>query len=270
MTSFIKKFNNVISLHGSDHKTGVTMTAMSVCMDMCRKNPNKSVIFIGMGRRHSCEYVKEEIFGIDDIKLHLDNKTLTADEIKLMCVNKNNFYALGGIKDLIKEREFFPETAEYLLKTISGCFDIIICDTGNDPDNGLAIGALHASAQRYCIISQCESSVSEYERKRWLYKKLGIDFDALIINKYFNKDPYDKKYLSERLGKNTGLLITVRMAGYGRQAEMDHQTLLEYRNDAYGDDISIFTDQIMSAAGIKKLPERKRKLWKTGSIWLTE
>lgn len=270
MSSFIKKYDNVISFHGSDHKTGVTMISLSVCADICRKDPEKNVMFIGMNGRPSCEYVSEEVFSIEDIKMHLDNRTLTSEEIKMMCRSKKNFYMLSGIKDLIKEREFFPETAEYLLRTISECFDIIICDTGNDPDNGLAIGALHGSGQSYCVISQCESSVNEFERRSWLFKKLGIDFNAFVLNKYFPKDPYDRDYLAERLGKNVDCFITVRMAGYGRQAEMDHQTLLEYRNDAYGRDISILSQYIMSKAGISVKNERRRRLWKAGSIWLTK
>lgn len=270
MPSFLKKYDNVISFHGSDHKSGVTMLAMSVCSDICRKDPEKSVMFIGMNGRPSCEYVREEAFSIEDIKLHLDNRTLTSEEIKMMCRNKNNFYMLSGIKNLIREREFFPETADYLLRTIAECFDLIICDTGNDPDNGLAIGALHRSGQSYCIVSQCESGISEFERRKWLFKKLGIDFNALILNKYFPKDPYDTEYLSERLGKDKGCFMTVRMAGYGRQAEMEHQTLLDYRNDAYGRDITALADRIMTEAGITAKTERRKRFWKTGSIWLTE
>ncbi len=270
MPSFVKKYDNVISFHGSDHKTGVTMLALSVCSDICRKNADKNIMFIGMNGRPSCEYVREEAFSIEDIKTHLDNRTLTPEEIKMMCRSKQNFYMLSGIKNLIKEREFFPETAEYLLTTIRECFDLIVCDTGNDPDNGLAIGALHGSGQSYCVVSQCESSVNEYERRMWLFKKLGIDFNAVVLNKYFPKDPYDRDYLSERLGKDMEYFLTVRMAGYGRQAEMDHQTLLEYRNDAYGRDIAALSDRIMSGAGIMVKNERRKRLWKTGSIWLTE
>ena len=91
-----------------------------------------------------------------------------------------------------------------------------------------------------------------------------------MLNKYFPKDPYDRKYLAERLGKDEGYMLTVRMAGYGRQAEMEHQTLLEYRNDAYGNDISALSERIMTEAGIVIKRERRRRLWKTGSIWQTE
>ena len=51
---------------------------------------------------------------------------------------------------------------------------------------------------------------------------------------------------------------------------MDHQTLLEYRNDAYGRDISALSQYIMSKAGISVKNERRRRLWKAGSIWLTK
>jgi hypothetical protein len=260
---------DIISFHGSDHKSGVTMLAQSVCSDLCRRNPDKSIIFLGMNSRPSCDYVREETFSIEDIKIHLDNRTLTADEIKMMCRSRGNFYMLAGIKNLIICRDFFPETAEYLLNIIKSSFDLIVCDTGSDPDNGLAIGALQYSTQRYCIISQCESSISEFENKNWLFRRLGIEFDSLVLNKYFPKDPYDTTYLSERLGKSRDLFYTVRMAGYGRQAEMEHQTLLEYRNDSFGSDISVLADRIMAQAGWKSREiktERRRKPWKTGSI----
>ena len=31
MPSFIKEYDNVVSFHGSDHKSGVTMLSLSVC-----------------------------------------------------------------------------------------------------------------------------------------------------------------------------------------------------------------------------------------------
>ena len=40
MPSFIKEYDNVVSFHGSDHKSGVTMLSLSVCYDICRKNPD--------------------------------------------------------------------------------------------------------------------------------------------------------------------------------------------------------------------------------------
>lgn len=262
----VNKHKNVAAFHGSDHKTGVTMLAQSVCMDICRREPQKSVMFVGMNKRPGCEYIKEDVCSIEDIKLHLDNRTLTSDEIKNMCFVRKNFYMLAGIRNFICERDFFPETAEYLLQTVAPNFDIIICDAGNDPDNGLSVGALRCSGQRYCILSQCESSLREFENRKWIFEKLGIGFDAFVLNKYFNKDPYDKIYISERLSMDLDEFITVRMAGYGRQAEMERQVLSEYRNDAFVSDIAALADVIMEKAGIVRRVERKRRLWKIDFI----
>ena len=253
-----ESFSNVISFHGSDHKTGVTMLANSVCSAICRQHPDYSVMFLGMNKRPCSDYVREEACGIDDIKIHLDNRTLTSDEIKAMCHCRNNFYMLSGIRSLLKSRDYFPETAQYLLKTLTGCFDVIICDAGNEPDNGLVVGALKSSGQKYCVLSQCESSIREYEERTWLFRKLDIDFDLFILNKYFTGDPYDPAYLSERLGKKREDFITVRMAGYGRQAEMEHQTLLEYRNDLFGNDIDALCARILAGAGLEYKERRRR------------
>lgn len=262
----LNRQSSVAVFHGSDHKTGVTMLAQSVCADICRRYPDRSVMFLGMNSRPSCEYVKEDVFSIEDIKLHLDNRTLTAEEIKAMCSVRKNLYMLAGIKNFMEERDFFPETAEYLIMTIAQSFDIVICDAGNDLDNGLALGALRCGGQRYCVISQQESSVREFEDKKWIFEKLNMKFDSIVVNKYFNKDPYDTVYLSERLGIDSEKFTTVRMAGYGRQAEMDRQTLLEYRNEAFGSDIAALSSLIMEKAGIVMKSERKRRLWITDFI----
>lgn len=258
---------HVIAFHGSDHKNGVTMIAQSVSQLICREYPKLSVIFLGMNGRPSCEYIQGEIHGIEDLHVHLDNRTLSAEEIKMMCHVKDNFYMMSGVRNLMEVRSFFPETAQFLIGTICGCFDVIICDTGNDTDNGLAVGALCSSGQRYFVLAQNEGSLREYEKKLWLYRKLGIRYDGVVLNKYYPRDPCDLSYVSQRLGIPKDEIRKVALTGYARQAEMQHQTLLDYRNDSYEMDIRGLAAMILKNIGVEYQQERRwKRLWKTGSI----
>ena len=266
-----KVCRNVISIHGSDHRGGVTMTATELCRDLKKRMPDRSIVQLAMSAGSGCDYVKDDVYSIDDIRIHLDNHTLSASELRLMCRREKGAHMLGGIRNRIGSRNYFPEMAHYLIESLRTCFDLVICDTGNDPDNGLAIGALQCSGIRLMVLSQCESSIRAYEEKSWIYRRLGMDFDHIAVNKYFARDPYDLSYLSERLGMARESFITLRMAGYSRQAEMDRQTLSEYRNDQYESDLAKLTEILMRDLGYEAAGRgRRRHVWKTGSTLLTE
>jgi len=257
---------NVVAFHGSDRKAGVTMTSLAVCEELCRMHENRSVMFVCLNSRSGAEYFSEEVCSIDDLKIHLGSRTLTSDEIKMRCRYKDNFYVLTGLDDPVGEREFFPETSDYLLELIKDDFDFIVCDTGSELDDGLALGALQSSCERYLILSQCESGIRAYEKNEWLYEKLGLTFEKIVINRFFSSDPYDVAYVSERIGRTKDMFHTVRTAGYCRQAEMDHKSLLGYRNENYRMDICDLAEYMSRQAGYRDSLERKRRLWRIGSI----
>ena len=257
---------NVIAFHGSDRKSGVSMTALSVSEELGRMHPDKTVLYLCLNCRCSADYFEGEVWFIQDMNLQVISRTLTVDEIKTRCRYEDNLYVLRGIRNPVDGREFIPDCAEYVLNLVKDEFDFIVCDTGSDLDDGLAMGALQRNCVRYMIISQSESGIRAYEKMGWLYKELDLTFDRIIINRYFPTDPYDVTYIAERLYRTKDMFHVVRTAGYCRQAEMEHKSLLRYRNDNYRTDIHELAEYISIQAGYKDSLERKRRLWRIGSI----
>ena len=257
---------NIFTFHGSDRKAGVTMTALTVCEELCRIHPEKTLFFMCLNSRSGAEYFSDEVCSFNDLKIYIGSRTLTVEEVKMRCRYKENFYVMTGVDDPVTGREFFPEESEYLLKLIKDEFDFVVCDAGSELDDGIALGALQNSSARYLVISQCESGIRAYEKNEWLYEKLGLTFEKIIINRYFSTDPYDVGYFAERIGRTKDIFHIVQTAGYCRQAEMDHKSLLEYRNENYRMDISDLAEYISRQAGYRESLERKRRLWRIGSI----
>ncbi|MBR5228778.1 MAG: hypothetical protein IKV96_02965 [Firmicutes bacterium] len=257
---------NVLAFHGSDRKSGVTMTSLAVCQELVKMHPEKTVLLLCLNSRSGAEYLSEETCSIEDLRLHIVSRTLTAEELKMRCRYKDGFYVVTGLTDSVVGREYLPEMSEYLIGVAKEQFDFVVCDTGSDLDDGLALGAMTGSDKKYMVISQCESGLKGYEQNEWLYEKLGINFDRILINRFFPADPYDIDYISERLGRTKDMFHIIRTAGYCRQAEIDHKSLLEYRNDNYRVDINSLAEYISRQAGYRDSLERKRRLWRIGSI----
>ncbi|MEG1584940.1 MAG: hypothetical protein RR361_07815, partial [Anaerovorax sp.] len=216
---------NLFVVHGADHKVGTTMISQSIAEYLSNEYKELKVLFITLNGRESAEYVNEAPESIEGIKNHLDSKMIEDIDFTRVCKKRDNFYMLTGIKKEEEQRDYYPHMATYLLETVTQTFDIVIADSGNELDNGLAIGALSATVNRFLVMTQQEAILYRWERNRMTYERLGIDFDRYIINKYYEQDPYDVSYIGKRLNLLQEQFLKVAFAGYGRQAEMEYKTL---------------------------------------------
>lgn len=255
--------NNLFSFHGIDHKVGVTMTAQSVAELIASQNSNINVLFISLNGRKNCEFVKEEVKTIDEFKLQLDSQMLISKDFVRDCRHKKNLHILAGLSNELEERYYFPDAAKYLLESVSGSFEIIIADTGSDLNNGLALGGLSIAAKKYLILTQLESNLFRYEEMLPWFEKAQVKFDGFIINKFCEEDPHTFKYIVERLCINKEKSFKIQAAGYDRQAELEHKTLMEFKTDSYLEDIATIANNVLKASGLPQIQlQRKNKLWR--------
>lgn len=253
--------NRMFAFHGVDGKTGTTMVAQSVAETIAAADKGIKVMMVSLNGRSGTEYVDRIGESIEGLKMYLDNKVLSKKVLEESCKYTENLFLLAGVESLGQSRHYFPETAIYFLNRIEEEFDVIIADTGNDLDNGLAVGALERIPERFCILTQQESMLKRYESIEFLYRKLGIDFSCYVVNKYSDEDPYSLGYIRERLKISQKQLKKIQAVSYGRQAEMDYRTLLYYKDKIYNQDILEIANDILIKCRMNIIQEQRKKKW---------
>lgn len=255
--------NNVVVLHGIDHKVGTTMIAQSVAEIISEEKKGYKVLLLFLNGRKSTDYVREEFDSIGHIKMQIDNRIITGKEMIKACRCHNNLYMLAGIDKPEEERYYYPDTAEYVLNALKSEFDLILVDSGNTLDNGLALGSLKFCSSRLLVLTQQETMLKRYEELLPLYEKLGLDFSSLIINKFSSQDPYDLGYLSIRLDTLKSKIRRVEMTNSARQAEMEYKTLLAFQDEKYTRDVLAIANLILIMTEKDQILKSKRGIkWK--------
>lgn len=254
--------HNLFAFHGADHKVGTTMVAQSVAESISSYHPNLKILFIAMNGRESSEYIRETLGSIDDMKFHMDNKMINGSDFIKACTHKGNFYMLGGVSNELETRSYYPDMAKYLLEEITPEFDLVIADSGNELDNGLAIGTLAVSEEVFLVVTQQEAIIRRYEKNKDMLEDIGVEISAFIINKYYEQDPYALSYLVNRIGSEKEKLWRLGSADHSRQAEIDCKTLLEYKNENYLLDIIAIANNILNKNGIAEIKKQRKSRWR--------
>jgi hypothetical protein len=214
------------------------------------------VLFVAMNGRPSLDYFNGTAGYIDALKSRLEGGLLSGPELESFCSNTRNLFLLGGIENEDEERYYHPELAASLLEISKQIFDLVIVDCGNRLDNGLAFGALTQRSECYLIMSQTESSLARWEKRRSVYRMLGIRPNAFILNMYNGRDIYPLDYVANRLSLETGVFQKVRCSSEGRRAEVEKKTLksldLQFKKDVKRLTEIILTRTVLGAASRKR------------------
>lgn len=255
---------NLIALHGSDHKVGTTMISQSIAELISKNRKDIKLLWVVFGTGDGKDYANHVSESVEGFRLQLNSRILTCAEVMRACKQSENLFMLGGISSFLEKRNYFPETASFFLECVGDAFDLIIADCGNEVDNGLALGALENCSVLYFILSQRESAIRGFEKQLAIYKRLGIEGAAMVVNHFQEEDPFTLEYIEKRLTVSHHSLFKVQDAGYGRQAEVDRKTLLFYGERPYMQDIWLIADSILKQCGLGCLnrdEDKRRKRW---------
>ena len=255
--------NHIFVFHGAEHKAGCTMIAQSAAELIARANKDVSVLFTAMNGRKSGEYVCEDTETIDQYKTRLHSRIGIEKSLLKPYKKTENLYVIAGVEKEEEARHYFPEDGYALLESLCGAFDIIIVDSGSELDNGLALGALRKGGFRYLIFEQAESSLERYERARGVYKRMEIGFDKYLVNRFTDGDPYTLSYIASRLALDRELFSKVELCKAGRQAELEHKTLLDFDEEKYGKDILKLANELMRALNMDEITWKRKRKWKS-------
>ncbi|MDD2484557.1 MAG: hypothetical protein PHQ50_06010 [Eubacteriales bacterium] len=251
----------MVAFHGVDSKIGTTMLCQSVAEWIAKEKKDHRVLLVSLNGREGSEYTDKAGASMESLKIFLDNRLLSRKELLESSKKSANFHLIAGVSDSRQARHFAPEAAVYFLDSVEDDFDVILVDTGNELDNGLAIGALERIKNRVLVISQQETMLRRYEIQKPLYKKLGFSFERTLVNKYQKEDPYDLSYISKRLSVSENELFQISESGEARQAEVVHKTLLSFKDSKYKEEIEQTAKAIIGNHAMTKKVEVKRKKW---------
>lgn len=254
--------NDMFAFHGVDHKVGTTMLTQSVAEMISEHNKELKVMLLHLNGRPGLEYAGSIGETVEGIKLYLDNHLLQKGGWIPSCKKSGNLYQLGGVKSVGLSRHFSPASAAYLLDVIADEFDLILVDAGNDLDNGLAVGALERIPNRYCILTQQESMLKQYEENKTLYDQLGLPFSHIIVNKFYKQDPYTLDYIGKRLSLSLDQLQKVELTNKDRLAEMEYRTLISYGDSNYNADILLIANHLLKQSNLSPIQSKRMSKWK--------
>jgi hypothetical protein len=239
------------------------MVALSAAESVAERLPEKKVLFLALNGRESTEYVREGAESVDALKSRIESRLLGEEELIAHCLRLRNLFVLGGIANEEEERYYMPEATAFLMDVAGRVFDFVVVDGGNRLDNGLAFGALLYDANRFLVLTQQETALARWEKRRVLYERLGVMPKAYILNNYIEKDIYPVDYVARRLAEEEGRFYCVRFVRGGRQAEIERKTLWASAADGFADDIAALTDALVGGDGGGSASRKRRKRWKS-------
>ena len=254
----------VFAFHGAERKVGVTMIAQSIAEKIANDCEQFQVLLLVLNGRANEQYFDKEVKSIDEYKLQLESKLLNEKDFARDCRYKGNLHVLVGPRDEFEYRYYFPEEVTYLIECVKSEFDVIIVDTGDSIDCGLAVGGLTYSEHRYMVASQDETSLVRYENLHRLYEQMGYDFDYIVINKYLSQDVYSKNYIGERIGYNKEQLLILENSNKGKQAERGKKSLYELHDEVWCKGLEPIVQEVLRLCGVNGIAkQRKNKVWKS-------
>ncbi|MDR2132366.1 MAG: hypothetical protein LBP30_03360 [Clostridiales Family XIII bacterium] len=249
--------------HGIDHKVGTTMVALSVAEALAERLPEKKVLFLALNGRESAEYVRAGAESVDALKSRLESRLLGEEELIAHCFCAKNLYALGGIANEEDERYYMPEAASFLLDVAGRAFDFVVADGGNRLDNGLAFGALLYDANRFLVLTQQETALARWEKRKALYERLCVMPKAYVLNNYVEKDIYPADYVARRFEEERERFHCVRFVQGGRRAEIERKTLWASAADGFADDIAALAGALTGETADAFAARKRRRRWKS-------
>jgi len=251
-----------IALHGGDHKMGVTMLAQCIAEHLAETLEEKSVVQAVLHGDPGGDYCGAAVQSVEGMRSYLEQNVLNCGEMMRDCKVEDRLYLLRGVLRPEQRRMYHPRIAQYLLEQLRTQADFIVADTGSEADDGLAVGTLRAADYRCLVLTQQESALSRWERHRNLYRRLEIDFQLVLVDRYLPEAPYTKEYLAERLEFPADRILTVPDSPYGLRADGEKKSLLKYKDERFRQGIRQICERLAEYAGLEYPAEKRWKWWK--------
>jgi len=236
----------VISFYGSDHKCGTSMIAQCFAEYTASKYKDTDVLLVhtesGDGEAYS-PCVNESL---ETIRPYLAEKLIDCSSLMEKSRYKDNLFIIGGVAKPGTSSQYHPDMAQYLLASLASQFDYVICDTGSEIEQVMALGTLFCSDYIFVVTTQDEYSIRRYEWVSPLFQKLGIKPSGMIVNKYTKDEVNDTEIIAMRSGIEANALLLIRNAKNGKKAEQESKSLLMYKDNRFSRDFINAAESILT------------------------
>ena len=241
--------NNVFAFHGADHKCGTSMIAQSAAEAIAARDKNLRVLLVNTSKDSTDLFCPNVCESLETIRPYLVEKLVDMEDLVQKSKYKDNLYIIGGMKKPGCITNFSPEMGEYLLEAASNLFDIIICDSGAEIENGMSIGSLFFADDVYMVITQSEACIRSYEYMMGFYKTLSLPVRKLIINKYSRNAVNNKNIICGRLKYSEEDLMYLSESMYSDKAEIEGKTLYQLKDVKFKKEIDLIAKDMLGRAG---------------------
>lgn len=234
----------IIAFHGSDHKVGTTMLALSLAEKAAKQMIKDDVLFLVLDSKRNKDFFEGDVHFLDEFREKITNHIAVSESELRALKKKNNLYVLCGLKSPksgARGRMKENDVADFLLG-LKEKFAYIVVDTGNGPVSTMAAAGLKAADIKFAVTAQNEAAIFEYEEQGFGIAR-GEEspgnkfFDKVLINKFRAADVYRESYISKRLGLSEDDMDVVHRSKMAGDAEIMHKTLYSMWDQKFARDI---------------------------------
>lgn len=223
----------MIAFYGGDSQTGVTMITQSVGEQLTGKGFR--VLLLAAGTEPGDDYIPGKgVSSIDDLRPYLLEGQLTAAEAEQSIVCCRKLDILPAVRSYHSMKMYQENTLELLYECFKEKYDYILVDGGSSVTEPLTLSALRHCHTLFFIVTQQQKVLRRLAFRKSQLIQLTVPI-FYVVNKY-----HDEKYfhslqqLALQLQCEEDKLFKVPYVPYGWQAEMEQETLLQYRTFAAG------------------------------------
>lgn len=255
----------IVTFHGTDHKAGVSQTALGTAESLAENYPYLKILLIHMEGRSGREYSPQIRESLETIRPYLQDRVMDGQEVGEKAQYKGNLYVIGGDENPGSAESYLPDMAEYMLDSFADCFDVVVCDSGSELEHAMALGALFSADCLYHVLTQSELC---FRRAEWLlplYEKLGLAEGRFVLTRCDRNAPFSASYSVKRLQADADSFFSVRASRRGDDAEIEGRSLYSYKESGYRRDIDAIAEEIVRAFGLVRSGKERKWLRKNSA-----
>ncbi|RHW35962.1 ParA family protein [Neobacillus notoginsengisoli] len=262
----------IVSLFGTHSGAGVSTTVLNLARSLGQRIEEKVLVLSLNSWDPSDYFYHYNGHYLNDLKVDLKTKNLTAARLSEAVSFNKNFYHLAGNRDIKMQRFYQPAEIEHLIKVAQELFDVILIDAGTHFDTAPTVQAYLSSNLRFLITNQEEKGYRGYFP--YVFQQLiepsggkSNDF-MLIVNRYQPANTMiSEKVLEEELNMTKAATIP-DMGDLGAMAAFKKDLLYDIANDSlYNKNLDLLSNLIISECKLtEKLIVQEDKKQKKGLL----
>lgn len=239
----------VFAFLGGDHKCGTSMISQSVAESVASRLKDLKVLLIHAEKDENNIFSPNVGESLENIRPYLTERLIDMGEIASKSRYKDNLYIIGGNSKPGSSGSFSPSMSEYLLSAASAIFDIVICDSGADVENGMSIGSLFSANNIYLVSTSSEATLKKEEFAMSFYRKLNLPISKIIINKYSKRKVNSVELICERLGFVKDDMFVISQSENGDRAEQEERSIYSMKDYKFKREIDKVADDLVRRIG---------------------